>query len=974
LKKLILGLCFIIGLSCYSLAQNVAQKVGGLTYDLPAGWSAEARGNSVVLRPDDAVRSRICTVVITTGLPTASGFKEWVESQWTIAKGTRREVTRQDIPPTSDTSGMEAMAIAATLQIGNTPIQYHLFTGFRLGSAGSIMSFVTDGQDYLVRYENDVRAIASSIRYAAKTTEPALSGSGGRPPANEPAAASPSEEAEASKADAGPTDLPRTLPIPAPMPPGPPDMAARILARQVLSGRSESLPALMRAMLAAGHPIVRRDGVALYDPEPGNSNGVGMLDAELFFAAEAAKAGTEVTLGGLARTVRKNPAFHDFDILAAWKADLAELGKSTEPSTRFWFEFIRAMSTESEGSYADPASAAENSALSPVQAHMILIRSFAAFYFATNGTSTALFDHSMLLDRRSGGPFLPDAEISRYADPFARIRMADLARTWFGRDQQRSLQDAFRRLLERFPEMDERGANTWFAAMCQWMWILNHLELVVQTDNDPLVRTKRYLQRGATKEFLLALKLAIPRQAREHFESYGRDLGVSVSLPPDGQLPLNTDFPFTLTQKPLDPESAKLIEVKSLELPSGRGSIEPGKLVVEGAPQGKTFTREPVEDRRRAVVKFEIKADPGRFVFTSEWGRVASELGLVGSGEVRVPVTDWKDSSWSGQIRAEASGRGTVKIDEDWEATWNTERSFFTAFELDGSVPEGLIKQAVRTNPTARGPRKYATYYLKRNPQVSLRYEEYRKTRGPVENCALEKKGESTTTLEAILRDPKGFNEEVFTGTHRDVMIQRESVEDKWAVKIWSRPPPVPVSEKTQVFTTWREGGNETETATPLKTTDKVVLFFDRIRFKHSVGELVYTNPTVTRRPESGELIIEGGFRGEGQYDAGLPIKNSPGLNVHVEIEWRFRYVGEELSGAVASAADQALAFAIFFLGVENLAEEQSRGESGPTVKISSEVALPRADSCSLVEYRIAGKLKHGEKAADPALGSKDRE
>lgn len=768
-----------------------AETLGNLTYSVPAAWKSEMRGKVAILRPTDAQPSRICTLTIASGLTSQGDMASWIDRQWQPNVGTRKEIERIPIPVQKDDTGFEAGGLSVVLQIGNTPKHYHVFMGFRKGSSAGTFHFHTDSEEYLTKYRDSVMVIAGSIKIAGEgpqapstpsVSKPGTSGSvtgaggaGGIGTSSNPSAPSPGARASdltifAQKS--GDVELVESMPGPAPNPSGDISAAAALLAKDIRAGGLKGLSAFHRALLRCGISVHDLQRKVIVLPEKQDDIGLSALDFDLVGIDALIRKNYHWPTTSLDHVLSKLPGCKAFELSRRLQDTVQSDLRGTHTGRKFWAHLVNSLST--------PAPASSPRMLNSAQMYLLLLRGTGEFAVRAK-PSVFLASTSLVAALRQTPTHDAVRNVVQATEALVRANQRGGTDVDWAEWVDRARESAFREGQEWVEP------SAYLLAMTRMLALQRCIHVETTHREDPLVRMKEYMAKGTEGTLGVHASFRVEPSYRRSFEQAAALLGSQISLPPDGPLDavpvMRSDLSDKLQIIPSDPPVPPYTQID-------KGFYS---LSYQGAPQMQKLGPNPQPVRLWPLIALQVLVT---YSDSRAEGPVMFATPLAPESPVlltQVPVQDWRDPGWKGEISFRVWGSGGFSQGEQ-SARFSIERQVTMFVELSSEVPTRMISGGIGSGLSI----------LSRKP-VLLRVESYDDslesvtysgpTCGPEDRQAL---GQLTRYRRTVKARPPKNNAEASGFAVNSAAVEVDHAAGKYSVRAFKAVPSVPVTQTTR--------------------------------------------------------------------------------------------------------------------------------------------------------------------------------
>jgi hypothetical protein len=477
--------------------------------------------------------------------------------------------------------------------------------------------------------------------------------------------------------------FPNPWPQPLDVPDTDPEEAAWYLAQKVIAGGTDALPALERAALLSGFSIHSSDGKILYSPEEGCDLGLSMLDLDLVIAADLTSGQVPATLADLETHLRakgfKIPAAQLLGkTVTAWQDNF-------HPGKYFFSNFMIGLCSRNDGGEVNFEELAPDTEVCAAQ---LTFLSYVAFGMSAvgentrNGLPPGVKEDIRLAsgeeEKDEPAPGVPPAEEPPPTAEDPPPHGPNASQSTAAGVSLRNLMQA----MAEFVSMDwseyvrqntTPGSNPQLAIL-EFIRIQIYRSglrpvCVGQTPN-PLVRTKTKGQKGGNSDLRVDVTLSISSDIRQKYAAARLELPGAAPLAPDG--------PIDVLVKALAHDENGMDD-QALDTPNYQ-SVGTGKInfSLVGATQKKNLLAkvEPVRRWPTLTVKFSPQAIKGcPFV----------------PFEIKVPVTDWRNSGLYLDFQISVEGHGTYVWKGGRKVVWSVNRMLSDSSLLNTEMPGGAL-------------------------------------------------------------------------------------------------------------------------------------------------------------------------------------------------------------------------------------------------------------------------------------------
>jgi len=504
--------------------------------------------------------------------------------------------------------------------------------------------------------------------------------------------------------------FPNPWPAPLARPDGSVDDVAATLARKVLAGGPDALPALERAALESGFAIHDENGKELYKPDDSRSVGVSMLDLDLATAAELTKRKNKTTVAQLQQQISENPDLNGISLSDLFSTTVSDFeGADDErPSMRFWGQFVQALGWESNREFRDPALGSDRDELCGAQVTWLLYMASAQAAAATRGANVQQAPQETPAENPPTAQDPPP-----HGPSIARQGLPNDAITNLNLVTQLSAQPNYQ---QAFQDIQKKGFSPelGFIELCRQQMI----SLGLYFDFNPpkqLVRTKTYGQTGGSSTLRVRLTLRVDKDMRRRYNE-------AVAVFPKAQ-PLPADGPvhgarFTITP----PDECDVDSTSSVS-----HDIETFTLTAKKQMRHLVSNPKP-DDYQRTIY---INAD--------------SSL-MSCHASVPLDIRDWQPTGMKIRVIGRLAGYGDINDGGGSKRHWEMFRSLFGIINLTTAIPAPSIH-------TSTDVTRYTTWMqYPQNPENqpnpwSYSVNDAYKSEGPVGGCG-SKPGATMTQTE----------------------------------------------------------------------------------------------------------------------------------------------------------------------------------------------------------------------------------
>ncbi len=465
---------------------------------------------------------------------------------------------------------------------------------------------------------------------------------------------------DVSTAEVPPLAFPSTWPAPLAKPEGTPQQVAASLARTVLAGGQDTLPALERAALESGFSIHDKDGKILFSPAPDADNGMSMLDLDLVVAAEGAKRKSFVTYDDLQHQLGTDVDLPLKDLLPT---AIIEALNSQHASQQLWANFILQLGMESNGDYDSVGSAGDTRVSGP-QACFLLYEAAGQAWSATQPAPEKPANDANPTVPPADSPPPTGNHISH--GPLSDTRTQSLNGT--ARDA------AFRDLAQDMSQFSGTAINEYIASHPQStphlsMLALEREQLIgtgttinLKMQGAPLVRSSVTGKEGGSRPLFVFVTFKVSDEVRTRYDAARQFVPRAKALPNNGPQDVTVALPT-------DPD---IIYAKPYSLSTGGAQVQ-AELI--GAEQKRDLPDAPREDNYSAGV----------------YAWVPAENPLV-HHTFYVPIKDWLANGLEVSLHIKVEGSGILSYPEhDTKLLWAIDRELADRINLNYDYPQAAL-------------------------------------------------------------------------------------------------------------------------------------------------------------------------------------------------------------------------------------------------------------------------------------------
>jgi hypothetical protein len=504
-------------------------------------------------------------------------------------------------------------------------------------------------------------------------------------------------------------EWPDPWPAPMPKPEGTPDEVAADLAKIVLNGGPDTLPALERAALESGFSIHDESGKVLFMPDDASDIGLSMLNFDLAIASENTKTKKKILISDLERGIHENDELKDISLPDAFadtmKANLDEF----HAGLRFWAQFVSSLSSQSDGDYDAVAVCDDDSEISGPQATWLL-------YLSAGQAAAGLMTPAEQPDNPPLG--------SHLAVPPSDANMRQGTNIPAFRDLSRSLTQQQRSTIAQKIQQSQSHLDPQIRFLNEVLRLARNQFVQIEGNyyNPPLIHAKVFDQLGGEMHLKIVPILKVPAKFRAKYQAAMATVPGANPMPPDGPLKLadvrlEEDDLFTVAQKGMDDSGASLI--------------------LQGTKQERHLVANPVaEDFTIPSVGLVTYADPA-FGFE----RI----------KTNVPYRDWHNPGGLLSVMMTVHGSGTLKNPEGGVTMhWTINRKAESKALLIQSLPIAMYA----IGGAKQGDASVLSWVTSFDPNVNptswkFMIDDETTITAPIGGCAT-KEGETTTATDTV--------------------------------------------------------------------------------------------------------------------------------------------------------------------------------------------------------------------------------
>ena len=520
--------------------------------------------------------------------------------------------------------------------------------------------------------------------------------------------------------DNGPDfDMPTNWPAPGARPSGSPEAAAAALARSVLKGGPDALPAIQRAALESGISIRNESGEVIFAAPESADIGLSVSDFELAVAAFATHRNATMEFAELNKVYASDERLASMDLRSLLEKTLNQFQGSIHPGKRFWAQFVRSFGLTPGSPYSFLFEKEEGASICSAQLVWLS--------YVGAGQMHAAFrrnPHENLLTAL--GPFR-----------FERQRPSQMAAM---RNLQRIVQHLGQGPIAQHIQTTVSGGNDPAWAMLELAaseLIRTGTRITGTLRNSPLVRTKTRGQTGGDSTLEVRIDFQLSSAARARFARNAQSLGATVPLPPNGPLECGTLAANLLGNS--------LVHIANV--PQWMTAISPGRyrIVLRGDAQHEGFTANAKPVMREASIS--VNGNHSSLV-----------VGYQPQRTFRIPVRDWLQPGVLLHFELEVTGSGTEEMLSGGSVSWYMIRSLSGITKLTLKMPGATLPDmSGRFDPNGTG---YVSWM--QNPEeegllLDYKIYDFFNYRTPGSGC-----GEETPTFDSTFRSIESYHDPLF--------------------------------------------------------------------------------------------------------------------------------------------------------------------------------------------------------------------
>ncbi len=515
----------------------------------------------------------------------------------------------------------------------------------------------------------------------------------------------------------GPLTFPDTWPAPLPAQSGDATQAATALAKKVLAGGPDALPALERAALQSGFSIHDQDGKVIFSPTAEADNGMSMLDMDLVVAAEGARRKTMMTYGDLQQN--SGMTEEEFPLAYMFGHEIAEGIFCKNPALQFLSQFVMQLGAQSNDE-ADALGSSNETRLNVPQAiFQSYLAAGEAWAGAQPGTGNATPEEAPTVPPADEPP--PAGQVIGHG-PFLQAAARDAA---FRNLQacQTSFSQAY--ILDFVQQHTGATPHSSLLALARMQLLRAGTTISLRMSGAPLVRSSLTGHTGGKRHLYVRVTFNISEDMRRRYNAARKFVPSAKALPDQGiqnvSVKLMTDF--------------DVIVPKPIVVPTN-GTEGDADLV--GAVQTRTLTGTRLED-----------------YYDTKLHAIVPPNDAIARKMFTVPIKDWLESGLTITIHIKVDGSGVISGD-DSNLYWIIDRELVETSDLNYDMPMA----AVSGTATLPNDKRFTSWMqrpdpmnpTKQDPPPSYHVSDLYVYEGPVADCAAKKgqRGQSVKRVESL--------------------------------------------------------------------------------------------------------------------------------------------------------------------------------------------------------------------------------